>query len=182
MTKKVITLQDIKNECESKTTLGIYVLFTAVGAVVVLSMLVNLLKNFNTANLIGFLVFGAIFGGFFCYYLGIRNLVYAKRRNALVASGQIWFVIDEVTDKYSNANSSTSGREYKDFQLELKKYTAKTNKRVFLRNRKEFNAAHEGDPCILGFTKMSKLPLCVYTGDRYELSPELQSKVVEDMI
>lgn len=180
MRKKVISLNDVKAECESKTVFYIYIIFAIIGMVVVLSMLKNLLQNYNTSNLIGFIVFSFIFGGFFGYFLGIRNIVYSLRRSALVKNGEIWFVIDEVTDKYYSTNGS-DGSVHKDFQLELKKYSAKTNKRIFLRNRKEFNNVHEGDSCILGFTKLSKKPFCVFAGQHYELDTMLQDKVIEDI-
>ena len=180
MAKKTISAQEIENQGESKLVMAIYALFAVVGFVVVFSMLKNLLQDYNTSNLIGFIVFSVIFGGLIGYFLGIRNLIYAMRRTALLKSGDFWLVIDEVTDKYHSTNGS-DGSYHKDFQLELRKYTAKTNKRLFLRTKKEFDAAKEGDPCILGFTKLSKLPFCVYAGSQYALSPELQSKVVEDM-
>ena len=180
MAKKILTLHDMENKCESNLVLSIYVLFTLGGLAVVLSMLENLISNYNTSNLVGFIVCSCVFGGVFTYFLGIRNLVYALRNKALVKNGQIWFVIDEVTDKYHSINISDSS-EVRDYQIELKKYSAKTNKRIFLRNRAEYNAAHVGDPCILGFTKMSKRPFCVFAGRQYDLDAQLQSKVVADI-
>ena len=181
MRKKVISLNEVKAKCESKTVFYIYIIFAIIGMVVVFSMLKNLLQNYNTSNLIGFLVFACIFGGIFGYFLGIRNIVYALRRSSLIKKGELWFVIDEVTDKYYSTNGSSDGSVYKDFQLELRKYSAKTNKRIFLKNRKEFNNVHEGDPCILGFTKLSKRPFCVFAGQHYELDTMLQNKVIEDI-
>ena len=180
MRKKVISLNDVKDKCESNFVYFIYAIFAVIGVVVVLSMLKNLLQNYNTSNLIGFLVFACLFGGLFGYFLGIRNIVYALRRSTLIKNGEIWFVIDEVTDKYYSTNGS-DGSVYKDFQLELRKYSAKTNKRIFLKNRKEFNNVHKGDSCILGFTKLSKKPFCVFAGQQYELDTMLQDKVIEDI-
>lgn len=158
-----------------------YFLFAVVGIAVVLSMLRNLLMDYNTSNLIGFVVFSCIFGGVFGYFLGIRNIIYALRRESLIKRGQFWLVIDEVIEKRYCANGSSGAGFHKDFQLVLKKYTAKTKNRIILRNRKEFNAVREGAPCVLGFTKMNKRPFCVFAGSQYELAPELQSKIVEDI-
>lgn len=179
MKKRVITVKDIEQSCNDKPVLYLYALFAVVGFVVVFSMLKKLLANYNTANLIGTIVVACVFGGIFGYFLGIRNIVYTLRRRSLIQNGELWFVIDEVVDKYYSTNGS-DGSAHKDFQLDLKKYTAKTNKRIFLRTRKEFDAVNEGDPCILGFTKLNKRPFCVFAG-QYELDIQLQSKILEDI-